>query len=203
MLQERSLLTSSAAGGNTNAFASTSDQSHPLVVVYSTGDKRWDVKHYRQAEHEAFSATERALEDDSGQMIFLRGFASPSWISAIGSKYQVDPDFFRRHMDFLSVSVDRHAYSFPPLPSTSHNIFRLCVSTILHRDHSGERDLHTQREDQNLQLATYRMQKLRSTNVSCGDSLVRDYSTLCSSFSVLEQWISVYVTKKEKGWAGT
>ena len=201
MLQERSLLSSAKVEGDTK-FASKSEHHHDLVVVYNSGDRKWAIQQFSQEEHESFSAAGPVPEDGSGQLVFIRGFVSPSWVSAIGSKYQVDPEFFRRHMDFLSVSIDRHAYSSPSLASTSNNIFRLCVSTLLHRDHFGEQNLHAQREDQSLQLRTYKIQQLGYTKVFCGDSLVRNYSTLCSSFSVLEQWISICITKQDKGWAG-
>ncbi|KXL50408.1 MAG: hypothetical protein FE78DRAFT_177392 [Acidomyces sp. 'richmondensis'] len=201
MLQERSLLGSAKAHGEATLFASKSEQPHDLVVVYNSGDRKWDIQQYNQGEHEAFSAAASAAEDGAGELVFIRGFVSPLWISAIGSKYQIDPEFFRRHMDFLSVSIDRHAFSSPSLASTSNNIFRLCVSTLLHRDQFGDQNLNAQRKDQSSQLATYKIQQLGSTRVSCGDSLVRNYSTLDSSFSVLEQWISICITKQERGWA--
>jgi hypothetical protein len=160
------------------------------------------VQQYSQEQHEAFSIATSVPKGDSGQIVFIRGFISPSWLSAIGSKYNIDPEFFRRHMDFLSASIDRHAYSFPSLASSSNNIFRLCVSTLLHRDDFGGQDLHSQRSDQSTELGTYKIQQLGSTRVRCGDSLVREYSTVCSCFSVVEQWISLCITKTDRGWAG-
>jgi hypothetical protein len=183
-------------------FASDAEQTHDLVVVYNSGEKKWDVQRYSQEEHETFYATTTVPEAGLGQLVFIRGFISPSWVSTIGSKYNIDPEFFRRHMNYLSASVDRHAYSFPSLASSSNNIFRLCVSTILHRDGFGGQDLQSQRFDQSTELGIYKIQQLGSTKVRCGDSLVREYSTLCSCFSVIEQWISLCVTKTEKGWAG-
>lgn len=171
-------------------------------MVYKNGENKWDVQQYSQEQHEAFSAATSVPAGDSGQIVFIRGFISPSWLAAIGSKYNIDPEFFRRHMDFLSASIDRHAYSFPSLASSSNNIFRLCVNTLLHRDDFGGQDLHSQRSDQSTKLRTYKMQQLGSTRVRCGDSLVREYSTVCSRFSVMEQWISLCITKTDRGWAG-
>jgi hypothetical protein len=202
MLQDRSLLDSAKKEDDAILFASGSKQPHDLVVVYNSGERRWDVQQYSQEQHEAFSAATTVPEGGPGQLIFIRGFISPSWVSTIGSKYNIDPEFFRRHMDFLSASIDRHAYSFPSLASSSNNIFRLCVSTLLHRDDFGGQDLQSQRSGQSTELGTYKIQQLGSTRVSCGDSLVREYSTLCSCFSVIEQWISLCVTKTDKGWAG-
>lgn len=141
MLQDRSLLNVAKPEEDAILFASKSDQPHDLVVVYNSGERKWDVRPYSQEQHEAFHATTSIPAGGSGQMVFIRGFISPSWVSVVGSKYNIDPEFFRRHMDFLSASIDRHAYSFPSLASSSNNIFRLCVSTLLHRDDFGGQDL--------------------------------------------------------------
>lgn len=100
----------------------------------------------------------------------------------------------------LVAAVD--AYSFPSLASSSDNIFRLCVSTIFRRDDFGGQDLRSQRSEQSIELEKYKIQQLGSTRVCCGDSLVREYSTVCPRFSVVEQWISLCLAKTERGWAG-
>ncbi|KAK2791243.1 hypothetical protein FQN53_006084 [Emmonsiellopsis sp. PD_33] len=201
MLQDRSLLTTAKPEEDSILFASRSEEPHDLVVVYNSGERKWDVQNYRQEQYEAFSAAPSVCEGGSGQIVFIRGFISPSWVSVIGSKYNIDPEFFRRHMDFLSMSIDRHSYSFPSLATTSDNVFRLCVSTLLHRDDFGGQDIQSQRSDQATKLGIYKMQQLGSTRVCCGDSLVREYSTVCSCFSVVEQWISLCITKVDRGWA--
>jgi hypothetical protein len=202
LLQDRSLLNSAKAEEDTILFASRSKQPHDLVVVYNGGEGKWDMQNYSQEQHEAFSAATSVPAGGSGQLVFIRGFISPSWVSVIGSKYNIDPEFFRRHMEFLSASMDRHVYSFPSLASSSNNIFRLCVSTLLHRDDFGGQDLQLQRSVQSTELGTYKIQQLGSNRVCCGDSLVREYSTVCSCLSVIEQWISICITKTDKGWAG-
>jgi hypothetical protein len=202
MLIDRNLLKLPKREEQAIPFASDAVQTHDLVVVYNSGEGKWDVQGYSQEEHENFYAATTVPEAGFGQLVFIRGFISPSWVSTIGSKYNIDPEFFRRHMEYLSASVDRHAYSFPSLASSSNNILRLCVSTLLHRDGFGGQDLQSQRSNQSNELGIYKIQQLRSTKVRCGDSLVREYSTLCSCFSVIEQWISLCVTKTDQGWAG-
>lgn len=202
MRLDHSLLNYPKKEEQTTPFASKSGEIHSLVVVYNSGEGKWDVQRYSQEEHETFYAATMVPEAGPGQLVFIRGFISPSWVSTIGSKYNIDPEFFRRHMEYLSASVDRHAYSFPSLASSSNNIFRLCVSTLLHRDGFGGQDLRSQRSAQSTELGIYKTQQLGSTRIRCGDSLVREYSTLCSCFSVIEQWISLCVTRTDKGWAG-
>ncbi|OIW35544.1 hypothetical protein CONLIGDRAFT_710715 [Coniochaeta ligniaria NRRL 30616] len=201
LLQDRNLLNQVKAGEGAVLSTSRSEEPHDLVVVYNTSERKWDMQNYGQDGHEDFHASTSVPVDRLGQLVFVRGFLSPSWVSVLGSKYNIDPEFFRRHMDFLSASVDKHAYSFPSLASSSDNIFRLCVSTLLHRDDYGGQDLQSQRARQAIELAAYRAQQLSSNKVCCGDSLVREYSTVCSRFSVIEQWISLYVTKTDGGWA--
>ena len=202
MLQDRNLLNPARLEDDAILFASNAKQPHDLVVIYNSGERKWDVQSYRQEQHEAFYTTTSVPAGESGQIVFIRGFISPSWVSVIGSKYNIDPEFFRRHMDYLSASVERHSYSFPSLSSSSNNIFRLCVSTLLHRDNFGGQDLQSQRLNQSIELAAYKIQQLGSNRVSCGDSVVREHSTLCSSFSVIEQWISLCITKTNGSWAG-
>jgi hypothetical protein len=46
MLQDRSLLNSAKKEDNAILFASGSEQPHNLVVVYNSGERRWDVQQY-------------------------------------------------------------------------------------------------------------------------------------------------------------
>ncbi|KAL4744599.1 hypothetical protein BDW72DRAFT_208891 [Aspergillus terricola var. indicus] len=201
MVQDRSLLNSTKLVEDGTHFASKSGEPHDLVVVYNSGERKWDVQQYGQEQHEAFSVATSVPADGCGQIVFIRGFISPPWVSAIGSKYNIDPEFFRRHMDFLCTGIHRHSYSYPSLVSSSNNIIRLCVNTLLHRDDFGGQDLRLQRSIQSTELMTYKMQQLGSTRACCGDSMVREYSTVSPCFSVLEQWISLCITKTDKGWA--
>ncbi|KAI0102999.1 hypothetical protein GGR51DRAFT_550100 [Nemania sp. FL0031] len=188
ILQDRSIFNTEKLEDESVLFASQSKKSHDLVVVYDSGEKEWEVQHYSQEQHQAFSSDTIVPTQGSGQLVFIRGFISPSWVSVLGSKYNIDPEYFRQHMNFLSVSVERHAYSFPSLSSSSNNIFRLCVSTLVHRDDMTSVARISNRSD-------------RINPVRCGDSLVREYSTICPSFSVMEQWISVFISKTDGGWA--
>lgn len=202
LLQDRRLLKSRKPDQDSALFASMSEQPHDLVVVYDCGERKWDVQHYLQEQHEAFSAAVSAPSESLGQVVFIRGFVSPSWVAVLGSKYNIDPEFFRRHMDFLSTNNDRHSFSLPSLANSSNDIIRLSVSTLLHRDNFGGQNLQSQRLEQLDELGKYKIHQLGSKNVCCGDSLVREYTTVCASFSVIEQWISIYIAKTSRSWAG-
>jgi hypothetical protein len=124
-----------------------SEQPYDLVVVYDCGEKKWDVQHYYQEQHEAFSTAVSVPPESPGQVVFIRGFVSLSWVAVLGSKYNIDPEFFRRYMDFLSTNNDRHFFSIPSLANSLNDIFRLCVSTLLHRDNFGGQNMRSQRSD--------------------------------------------------------
>ncbi|KAL8682883.1 MAG: hypothetical protein Q9186_001129 [Xanthomendoza sp. 1 TL-2023] len=114
-------------------------------------------------------------ERNKGQVLFLQGFLPQDWVTAIGSKYDIKPDFFKRHLDFSSQSDHRNAFSLPSLPSTRDNHFELnintifCHSTTLAGDESGN-STQKCRMKQEEQLSTYRRQ-LRA-HARGGDSLI-------------------------------
>lgn len=59
-----------------------------------------------------FPASASVPTGDSVQIVFIRGFISPSWVSAIGSKYNIGLEFYRRHTDlFPPVLTDMHTVS--------------------------------------------------------------------------------------------
>ncbi|KAJ4147069.1 hypothetical protein LMH87_001619 [Akanthomyces muscarius] len=149
ILQDRNILrTKSGLSPKPPSLVHRAGATHDLVVVYYNADKKWHIEGYDSEKSQELHGDMHISAGDVGQIVFIRGFISPRWVSTVGSKYNVDPEFFRRHMDFLS----------------------------------------------------YRAQQLRSSKITCGDSVVREYATLCSSFSIIEQWISLCVTKNTRGW---
>ncbi|KAI1813642.1 hypothetical protein GGS20DRAFT_469684 [Poronia punctata] len=207
LISDRTIFNSRKEEGR-GLIPSISEPAHDLVVVYNSRAGKWPVQRYSPRQHDAFFATNTASGDTAasetqsatGEIVFIRGSISPSWLAAIGSKYSIDPEFFRRHMDFLIANTLKHCYSTPSLASSANNIHRLCVSTLILRNVSGNQDVPWQRFDQSAELAEYKRQQLRS-KARCGDSIVREYSTVCNSVSVVEQWISFCLTRSNGSWA--
>ena len=144
---------------------------------------------------------------NAGQILLLRGCPSPDWVTAIGGKYHVDPEYIHRHLDFFATMVERRSFSLPSLVSSSHNIINLTTSTVLFRDAAATRqygvkvDIQARRRTEAEDMATYH----RRYQNSCmsGDSIVREFSTFDERFSILEQRISVCVQRNGEGWIGT
>jgi hypothetical protein len=127
----------------------------------------------------------------SGHMVFIRGYPSPEWVAAIGARYGVDPEYFRR---FLSFGQSRDYFDLPSLPSSSTNIINIPITTI--GRHSG--------------FATDRLKEVESvlrhfsnlgSSPDAGDSIVRQFSVHDSEYFSIEQNVLVCVVKtKGGGW---
>ena len=142
-------------------------------------------------------------QKDSGQILLLRGCPSPDWIMAVGGKYRLDPEFIRRHLDFFIAMPARSAFSFPALASSSSNIVSLTTSTILYKDSFQRKkvDEHWKRRIETEEMTAYRRQY--QVQHQCGDSIVREFSTLDDDYAVVEQNISICVQRCADGWIGT
>ena len=161
------------------------------------------------------SLPSQASEAGAGQLLLLRGCPSPEWLTGLGGKYRVDPEFFQRHLDFFVSETGRSAAGLPSLPSTTRNIVQLAVNTVLHSDRTtlpslykgGEigakrrRNLQAQRRADAEDLEVYR-RKYQNT-MQCGDSIVREFGTLDERIAIVEQRISFCVQKCGHGWMGT
>jgi hypothetical protein len=71
-----------------------------------------------------------ARQGSSSSLIFLRGYPSANWLKTVGAHCKIDPEFFRRHLDFNS---PQEFYDLPALPSTARNIIKLRVTTVFLR----------------------------------------------------------------------
>jgi hypothetical protein len=172
-------------------------------VLYDLSAGSGNPQSFFESDLDAFQATSPPVRG-KGQILFVRGFLSPAWLSTIGSKYMLDPEFILRHLEFFAGSVHRHGYGLPSLSSTTSNIVKLCTSTIVHRDEHSKaapsEKITEYRREQREAMAVYRRQ-LR-TSARCGDSLVRDFSTIDDHHSLIEQWMSLCTVKYGEGWAG-
>lgn len=152
------------------------------------------------------NGAEALKTSEFGHLVFLKGHPSPEWILSIGARYQVDPEFFRRHLDFLAGFRDAY-YSLPPLPSTTKAGFKLRSTTIGTSISTAQTDnmqhtLDQFRIDNRANLETYREKLRESYDPGLGDSIVRESSIHDLQHFSFEQDISVYVTAYYNSWAG-
>lgn len=138
------------------------------------------------------------------QTLFLRGFTPWEWLSTIGGKYNVPPELYQRHLNLLDTLPSRTGgFAIPP-QSEFHKTMRLTVHTILwqadlHRS-AHAYSLSERRRDDSERFEKY-SQTFEQSRL--GDSIVRHISTIDREYTLVEQDISISITRNGKGWFGT
>lgn len=157
-----------------------------------------------------FAASSTGLEQfaahdapPGSSLLFLRGFASPQWLNAVGETHHPSPEFYRRHLDFPAfTSGSRDLYSSPSLPSSSARVFQLTIPTICTRNVgvSGyePEDLQQARRSESEAMTRYFKQLRSKANVA--DSIVRKCLTLSKQEYVIEQTITIEVGPPGHDW---
>ncbi|KAJ5998026.1 hypothetical protein N7522_009686 [Penicillium canescens] len=141
----------------------------------------------------------------SAQLLFLRGFPSPEWLRLIGCSYRVDPEFFRRHLDFLR--PEEGHFDLPNLPSVSKNIVKIPLMTIgtrNFRDSSAWGEfgdlLEPERRRAFASVRTHLSQMAKAARV--GQSIIRKFLIFDEQYFAIEQEVSICVQSRREGWTG-
>lgn len=137
-------------------------------------------------------------------LVFLRGWQSPVWLRILGAQCGIDPEMIRRHLSFLNPG--NKFFDQPPLPSQQLSIWRIRTVTISvyeeSRDTLNLEEVESRRLAAGQDVRTY-LQKLGRPGSQFGSSIIRKYSVIDGSTSVIEQDISFCATvKKNRGWIG-
>lgn len=136
-------------------------------------------------------------EKYQGSMIFLRGYMTADWLNSIGAKYNVDPEYFCRHLDFRPADDNSNNFSLPALPSSSWHLIQLPILTI------GAK--YTAKGSMNFDIIEglrrkgrevlaehhHRITRLSSSGMTGGDSMIRDYLVFDETHFAIEQRISI------------
>jgi hypothetical protein len=137
---------------------------------------------------------------ECGKVLFLNGFAPPEWLNLIGSRYRIDPEFFRQHLSFMRREGQ---FDQPELPYTSRNIVKLPFYTIgkWNIDRPSKRhSVANEWPEVSRGIASY----LRSLDVTtqAGQSIVRKIIFHDQKHFTVEQEISICIEAKDRGWTG-
>ena len=125
-LQSSDHLYSAAASGgrpshqqSTDGFAVVHDIASAEVTAFGCQANELDrFVNYTEEPHQSY-------------ILFLRGYASPKWLNAIGHHHEVGADFYQRHLDYQTfTSTGRNFFTSPGLPSTRMRVFQLPILTI-------------------------------------------------------------------------
>lgn len=150
-------------------------------------------------------------ETERSNIILLRGHPSPDWLNFIGATFDVDPEFFRRHLDFRYAKTLPHDFSQPTLPAATSNMTRLRISTIGCRwdkwgnsKQMSQKSLDNFRADAAKSMTDYSatLSRGRDADIATGDSVVRSFTVLDNEHFIIEQDISVCVNATASGCTG-
>lgn len=135
-----------------------------------------------------------------GQLIILRGYPSASWLCSIGALYDVDPEFFRRHLDFLQTSDgSNHQNGSSKLPSSSSNIFQFRFPTVGSyvgpERERGAKGLAAMREAAQASMSSYSHRLRIGAGWKTGDSIVREYNVHEIDRFSIEQAVTIYFSR--------
>jgi hypothetical protein len=136
-----------------------------------------------------------------GQLLFLRGYPSATWLASLGSHYTIDPEFYRRHLDFLETTTTKGNLIKPHLPSTSSNILQLRLTTVGSRAvgstiQSQPRIDHLRRTAEK-SMESYRQRLMLGNGWRTGDSVVRRYTVHNEDQFSIDQTITIYFSPLE------
>jgi hypothetical protein len=131
-------------------------------------------------------------ENGSGQLIFLSGFPISKWLKVVGSQYGIDPEFFRRHMEF-KIPTEKF-FDLPSLPSSNDNLLKLSITTI------GLHTRTTSRKETGADDLRKHWEGVKSRD-RVGESIVRRFNWHFDRYFSIEQHLSICVVpQREGGW---
>lgn len=171
----------------------TGPASVPRQLKMNDFDRPWEYHNWR----------ERTPVSQS-QITFLRGWQTADWISNVGARYLVDPEYFCRHLDFRSPDDRSNNFSTPALPSSSWHLMQLPVMSIVAGDVAKgsvkQCQIDELRDDRQEALLEHHRDIQRS-KLFQGDSMVRDIYTFDEAHFAIEQRISICLERDEQGGA--
>ena len=148
---------------------------------------------------------------DSFALLLLRGYPCAEWLNVLGARFDIDPEFFRRHSLFASRPGRKTSKptAIQILPSCHSDMLSLQVTTISLQKHDlqmkhDQEELDALRRDFSKQISTYtsKLALLNSPDMTACDPIAREFSVHDIDCFSLEQAISIYIPSTSKGRLG-
>ena len=126
-----------------------------------------------------------------GRLLFLQGFVSPMWLNCLGSKFEVDPEFYFRHLDFTSLFPSPHHFTRMSLPSMADIVRNHMVSILSWNGVNPLADSTAElRSSCKTQMSRYLHNLVNEQEIIPGDSVVcrfwhptpSTHSRICSAY---------------------
>jgi hypothetical protein len=184
-----------------------SDTSHTIsandVIV-----PKWRLKapcHFNNPQtYASFVASTQSVTP--GRIILLRGHPTPAWLGTIGALHLVDPEFFRRWLEFSYADDRRNKFSLPTLPSGGWNLLELPIISIGKREENYhckvQDEIEIVRNASATAVRTYHNGLYDRDDGVVGSSVARDLSVFDHALFAIEQKITICMQPPEntKGW---
>ncbi|KAL8939351.1 MAG: hypothetical protein Q9211_002781 [Gyalolechia sp. 1 TL-2023] len=145
---------------------------------------------------------ETRRKQPSGRLLFIGGYPSPQWLNHIGSKFDIDPEFFFRHLEFDQLQMTPIHFFMPSLPSRAE-IIRIRITSILSKDDfhfEQAHDITDLRNSCKIHMKEYLENLVKSVNVSLSESIVRRFSVHDKQHFSIAQMVTICVTYESSGW---
>lgn len=186
----------------TRSHGNTPDhQSYPYACRYrfnTTGEKIVD---WLQRPEELTIEPSLNAGEKFHNVLFLRGLPSSRWLSTIGGKYRVDPEFFQRHLDFWCTTGRLNYFPLPSLRSSSENMIELCYISIGQKESlptrrtQSEIDASRQSSEKAMGNYTHNLTVSLDSEGGLGNSIVRNFDWQDETHFAIEQRISIHLHK--------
>lgn len=146
------------------------------------------------------------------QLVFLSGYPGPGPSSSLISTYNINLEFWRRHLGFM-LAASTSQFEDIKVPSAICDIFQLRIWTIGHRGIGARIDqasVESLRKHSATLMENYRERLSTGSSFRTGDSVVRKYEVHDQEYFSIEQLLTIYVSTaherdtdgKKKSWLG-
>ena len=136
----------------------------------------------------------------------MRGHQPPECLTRIGARFNLNPHFFLRHLEYLWSSRPLKLFSSPQLPSVSYRILRLKLVTLGEReekrDWSSSSQIRSLRTKSENSMKDYLHDVTREYMLNPGNSIVRTFNMHSTRYFSIEQEVTVTVQATDSGCLG-
>lgn len=171
-----------------------------------------DLKTGEQRQPTKISLSDFLNLPEAPNIVFLHGQPCPDWLRSIGARYDIDVEFFARHMEQSLRSAPERSLIFRTLPS-DQKFPRLKITTMgsLRPVRSSPGPLYGRvSQDVTDRLRTQLLAKLKQcadflrdpSTISTGDSMMRSFFVHDEVNFSFDQYISICVKKTGSKWIG-
>ena len=124
-------------------------------------------------------------------LIFLRGYPDAEWLVGLGAAYSVDPEFLRRHLDFLTPGQEMHRDLKLSLQSSQRTIFQTTLTSVGCDSSVDASGLFSGPDPYEASMQQYYHSLKRARDWNPGDSIVRSFVRYDNKHFEIDQNITI------------